>query len=89
MATERDLGGAHCRAFEAAAKRFPHAEFTILRLIRSRDSFRELCEELADAEIALSKVPECVAAHREARQREWEEIVDELLLEISNTLEGY
>jgi hypothetical protein len=88
MASERDLGGNHDRAFEAAAKRFPQAEFTIRRLLRSNEAFREICEELAEAEIALARVPESVAALREARQREWQELVDELVSELEKTLKA-
>ena len=86
MATEHDQGGNHDRAFDAAARRFPQAEFTIRRLMRSSEAFREICEELAEAEVALAKVPESVAALCEARRREWQELVDELVRELEKTL---
>lgn len=86
MATERDQGANHDRAFVAAARRFPQAEFTIRRLLRSSEAFREICEELAEAEAALARVPESLAALHEARQREWQELVDELVSELEKTL---
>lgn len=86
MATEHDLRGNHDRAFDAAARRFPQSEFTIRRLLRSSESFRDLCEELAEAELALARVPENVATLCEARQREWQELVDELVSELEMTL---
>jgi hypothetical protein len=86
MATERDQEANHDRAFDAAARRFPQAEFTIRRLLRSSEAFREICEELAEAEAALARVPESLAALHEARQREWQELVDELVSELEKTL---
>ncbi|CAN7595443.1 hypothetical protein [Rhizobium sp. LjRoot254] len=89
MATERELGIRQGKALQAAANRFPRSEFTIRRLLRSNDTFRELCEELADAEAALAKVPESVAALREAREREWRELVQELVSEVEQALKRF
>jgi hypothetical protein len=76
------------RSFNAAATRFPDSEFTIRRLLRSSEAFRDLCTELAEAEQALEKVPENVAALREARQQEWRELVNELAAEVERVLKG-
>jgi hypothetical protein len=88
MATELDRVGNRTPAFDAAARRFPQAEFTIRRLLRSNDTFREICEELAEAEAALARVPDGVAALAEARQREWQELVDELVSELESQLKA-
>jgi hypothetical protein len=87
MGTGRDQGDE--RALDAVAKRFPHSEFTIRRLLRSNETFRELCEELADAEAALANVPESVAALRKARESEWREMVQELVSEVEQTLRKF
>jgi hypothetical protein len=86
MTTERELGNNQGKALQAAAKWFPRSEFTIRRLLRSNEDFRELCEELADAEAALINVSEGATASREAREREWQELVQELVTEVGQTL---
>ena len=45
-----------------------------------------MCEELADAEFALSKVPETPPAPRKARRVEWQELGDQLVAEIGAAL---
>jgi hypothetical protein len=89
MATESELGITQDKALQAAARRFPRSEFTIRRLLRSSETFRELCGELADAEAALASVPESVAALREAREREWRELVQELVSEVEQALKRF
>jgi len=46
------------------------------------ESFRDICEELADAELALSKVDQAPPALREARRAEWQELIDRLVAEV-------
>lgn len=47
------------------------------------ESFRDICEELADAELALSKVDhQAPPALREARRAEWQELIDRLVGEV-------
>lgn len=74
------------RGYLAAVRRFPHAEFTIRRLISHSETFRDICEELAEAETALLKVVETPPEIREARRREWQEIVDRLVAEVAASL---
>lgn len=74
------------KGYLAAARRFPYAEFTIRRLISQNETFRDICEELAEAETALSMVPETPSEIREARRREWQEIVERLVAEVSASL---
>jgi hypothetical protein len=54
----------------------------IRRLIEMDESFRDICEELADAELALAQVDNLPIAVREARRAEWQELVDRLAGEL-------
>lgn len=74
------------KGYLAAARRFPYAEFTIRRLISQSETFRDICEELAEAEIALSMVSETPSEIREARRQEWQEIVERLVAEVAASL---
>ena len=69
-------------AFAAATRRFPHFALPIRRLIDTDESFRDVCEELADAELALAAVPNAPAALRAARRAEWQELIDRLVAEL-------
>ena len=69
-------------AFSAAIRRFPHFELPIRRLIEADETFREICEELAEAEGALLAADGAPAPLREARQAEWQELVDRLVGEV-------
>jgi len=46
-----------------------------------------MCEELAEAEWALSKVDLVPPALREARRAEWQELVDRLVAEVGAALQ--
>jgi hypothetical protein len=50
------------------------------------ETFCDMCEDLAEAEWALSKVLEVPPALREARRVEWQELVDRLVAEVGATL---
>lgn len=65
-------------AFSAAIRRFPHFALPIRRLIETDETFLEICEELGEAEFALSRVGEAPAASRDALRAEWQELVDRL-----------
>jgi hypothetical protein len=69
-------------ALSAAVRRYPQFELAIRRLIDADESFRDICEELADAELALSEVDKLPLALREARRAEWQELVDRLAEEL-------
>jgi hypothetical protein len=77
------------RAVAAALRRFPQHELTIHRLMDRAESFRDMCEELADAEMALARVDEAPAALREDRRAEWQAVVDRLVAEVETELRGY
>jgi methionine synthase II (cobalamin-independent) len=52
------------------------------------ESFRDMCEELADAEMALARVDETPLSHREERRAEWQALVDRLVGEVETELRG-
>jgi hypothetical protein len=72
----------------AAIRRYPQFELAIRRLMNADEGFRDICEELADAETALSKVDDLPAALRETRRAEWQELVDRLAGELKTAVEG-
>ncbi len=74
------------RRYAAAVRRFPHSELAIRRLLSQSETFRDMCEELADAEQALANVTAVQPAVLVARQMEWEEVVDRLFGEIKVAL---
>jgi len=76
------------RAVAAALRRFPHHELTIYRMMDRAESFRDMCEELADAELALAKVDKAPPAQRKERRSEWQALVDRLLAEMEAELLG-
>lgn len=67
-------------------RRFPRFELTIHRLVDRSESFRDMCEELAEAEFALSMVDKMPPTLREARRAEWHELVDRLVGEVGAVL---
>jgi hypothetical protein len=80
MVKDHSLCGA---GFLAACRRFPQHEFTIRRLMKADPEFRDICDELADAEAALERVDESSPAHlRETRRLEWSELVERLVREV-------
>jgi hypothetical protein len=75
------------KAVSAAVRRFPQCELAIHRLMERCEAFREMCEELAEAELALSRVDMVPPALREARRAEWQELVDRLVAEVGAALQ--
>jgi hypothetical protein len=86
MAPESGATGKR-EAFSAALRRFPQSEFVIRKLMDRCEAFREMCEELAEAERALSMVDLVTPALREARRAEWQELVDRLVAEVGAALQ--
>jgi hypothetical protein len=74
-------------ALTAALRRFPDFELAIRRLMDRSEAFRDMCEELAEAEVALSNVDEVLPASREARRVEWQGLVDRLVREVETALQ--
>jgi len=73
-------------ACAAATRRFPDFELPIRRLLAVDENFRDICEELAEAEHALAMVDDMPAASRAARRAEWQELIGRLLVEIEASL---
>ncbi|WP_286157283.1 hypothetical protein [Sinorhizobium sp. RAC02] len=74
-------------SFAAAAHRFPHAELAIRRLMNHSEAFCDLCQELAEAKAALSRVAQTTPEDlREERTREWLELIDLLVAELREAL---
>jgi hypothetical protein len=70
------------KAVAAAVRRFPQSEIAIRGLMDRSEAFRDMCEELAEAELALSRVDAAPPPLREARRAEWQELVDRLVGEV-------
>lgn len=73
-------------ALSAALRRFPLFELAIRRLIARSEAFCDMCEELAEAELALSRIDKVAPELREARRAEWQELIDRLVGEVSAAL---
>jgi hypothetical protein len=73
-------------AFSAALRRFPQFELAIRRLMARSEAFCDMCEELAEAEVALATVNRVAPALREARRAEWQELIDRLVAEVEAAL---
>jgi hypothetical protein len=76
-------------ALLAAIRRYPECELAIRRLAETDEPFRDICEELAEAERALAKAGDLPELSREARRAEWQEIVDGLAGELKLVLERH
>ncbi|TIQ00305.1 MAG: hypothetical protein E5X60_05425 [Mesorhizobium sp.] len=74
------------RAVSAAVRRFPQFELAIHRLMDRSESFQDMCEELGEAELALSRIDKVPPALRESRRAEWQELVDRLVGEVGAVL---
>ncbi|MDW6021086.1 hypothetical protein SAZ10_04840 [Mesorhizobium sp. BAC0120] len=69
-----------------AVRRFPELELTIRRMFEADQGFREMCEELVEAETALSRVEQLPEPKRAARKAEWQDLVARLTREIEVAL---
>ena len=74
---------AHRRKLASAvARRLPQHEFAIHELMERSECFRDMCEELLAAELALSQVDDVPLHQRVARRSEWQACVERSLREI-------
>ena len=85
MAAQRELTDTE-RILEVTARRFPQSEFAIRQLLKRSEAFRDMCEELSEAELALANVSNLALALRETRRAEWQELVDRLVNEVGAAL---
>lgn len=70
----------------AAIRHFPERAKDIEMLVRDSESFRDLCDELAEAEEALATVEGLEIATRAQRRLEWLSFIRGTLAEISAEL---
>lgn len=74
-------------ALSAAVGRFPEFELVIRRKIKADQTFRDICEGLAEAEAALSRVEQFPPHIRAAREAEWRDIIGRLTREMEAALQ--
>ncbi|PWK66442.1 hypothetical protein [Aminobacter sp. AP02] len=74
-------------ALSAALRRFPSLELTIRQLIATDQNFRDMCDELAEAEAALSRVDQLPLHICAIRKAEWGDLVERLAREILAALQ--
>ncbi|MBN9026438.1 MULTISPECIES: hypothetical protein [Kaistia] len=85
MATEEEAG-AGPDGIEAAIRHFPTQADDIKALARESELFRDICDELAEAEVALWTVDRLDVALRAERRLEWLGFVRWALKEIDSEL---
>ena len=71
---------------DAARRRFPSSLGQIEILIGQNEDFRELCNDLAAAEAALSAVNDLAPALRDGRLAECNDWIESLSIEIEDAL---
>src|SRR5690242_7096771 len=74
-------------ALSAAVRRFPELELPIRRMMEADRTFREMCEELAEAEAVLSRVDRLPEPIRSARSAEWQDLVGRLAREVQSAVQ--
>lgn len=77
------------KTYSAVVEHFPHRELAIRRLLQSDEVFREMCEELSDAKLALANYTHPQDAVLEARRNEWRELIGRLVAELMAVLIAY
>jgi len=70
----------------AAIRRFPSQKQMIEERAARDESFRPICEDLADAEVALRKWENSASPKRDQRCSEYRELIDSLAKEIAAAL---
>ena len=72
----------------AAIRRFPNRRSAIEALALQNENFRDMCEELALAELSLATVDQLDARIRNERRLEWLSCIRRLLKEMEDELQG-
>ncbi|MGX1500186.1 hypothetical protein ACSSV1_005251 [Labrenzia sp. MBR-25] len=76
------------KGLEAALRRFPLRHEELRRLAQDNETFRGMCEDLADAEAAFARWSGRPAkVLNESRASEYGKLVSELVLEIEQMLD--
>jgi hypothetical protein len=70
----------------AAIRWFPSQRQAIEERAALDESFRSICEDLADAEVALQKIENSASPKRDQRCSEYRELIDSLAKEIAGVL---
>jgi hypothetical protein len=81
--TEREAEGKR-----SALRRFPNRARIIEDLTRQSEDFRDMCEELAEAEAALLAAKNAPAGVRGERMAEWTGWIERLSAEISAAVDN-
>lgn len=85
MASDEPKGGGR-DGIQAAIRHFPAKGSDIEALARQSERFQDICDELAEAETALSAVDRLDISLRAERRLEWLEFVRWALREIDDEL---
>jgi len=84
MTSETEAG--RRASLEAAMRRFPSCSRIIELLAAENEGFRELCEELAEAEHACARVRRSPSAQKSAWEAEWTELIERLTAQVEAAL---
>lgn len=84
MATEIDAGGTVL--LQAVMRRFPEHARAIEHLAEHDETFRDICEELVEAEKALESAQSGPEQLRKARGEEWQGLIERLTAQIAEAL---
>ena len=86
MTSEMEAG--RRASLQAAMRRFPSCSRIIERLAADDEGFRELCEELAEAEQACVRLQGSPSAQQSAWEAEWLELIERLTTQVAAALEA-
>lgn len=75
------------RGVLAAVRRFPQRSLEIRRLALADSTFRSLCEDLAEAELALARWQQMTTEQAASRRSEYDLLVEELAIEINSIVD--
>ena len=84
MTSETEAG--RMAPLEAAMRRFPASSRIIGLLAAEDEGFRELCEELAEAENACARVHRSPSSQQSAWEAEWLELIERLTAQVAAAL---
>lgn len=73
---------------QAVAQRFPDHALAIEQLAARDETFRDICEELADATRALESVRHGPVEMRKAREDEWQALIERLAAQVAKALQN-
>jgi hypothetical protein len=86
MGTEEHRRAHRRRVGSAVARRFPEFEFAVHDLMERSEFFRDMCEELIEAESVLSRIDSEPSWQGEAVRADWQACLERLLAELEAEL---